>query len=346
MPGALFASVVGFRVSDMRLAASRISLGLTLVAALAAPSGAQGQEPSFPPPLSPTQPMDSMPWLGGYSRRPDQWPAPPSETVAASDIRAIQRRLIQLGYDPGAADGTPGARTSAAIASWQHDTGQTVTGVPTLEVERRLDRQIRALSAPGRPLAPIPAELERWRRMVQGKPVAGPRGGIVGHVQEVTVDRSGAVADVIVVLEAAGGHPALRVPLPWEWVAAQIGRSVLLIPWNREDLEWLASGTGAPPPSLAGRKPSWLDGAPVVAADGTPIGTVAGFVFAADGQVAAIMVATGRGEEIAVSRAEVRVVQQSGVNRLIVDSGRGDVGAPVRTPTPANHPPAPAQRPQ
>lgn len=50
-------------------------------------------------------------------------PWPGSKTIAA-----IQRKLAENGYEPGAADGVQGNMTRAAIMAYQHDNGLRVTG--------------------------------------------------------------------------------------------------------------------------------------------------------------------------------------------------------------------------
>jgi peptidoglycan hydrolase-like protein with peptidoglycan-binding domain len=49
-------------------------------------------------------------------------------------VRDIQAGLQRLGYDPGAADGRMGPRTSAAIRKYQQDNGMTVDGQPSQAV--------------------------------------------------------------------------------------------------------------------------------------------------------------------------------------------------------------------
>ena len=49
-------------------------------------------------------------------------------------VRDIQAGLQRLGYDPGAADGRMGPRTSAAISKYEQDNGLTVDGRPSQAV--------------------------------------------------------------------------------------------------------------------------------------------------------------------------------------------------------------------
>jgi curli biogenesis system outer membrane secretion channel CsgG len=48
--------------------------------------------------------------------------------TAIMPLADAQRRLAELGFDPGPADGKPGARTTAAIRAFQHAQGLDVTG--------------------------------------------------------------------------------------------------------------------------------------------------------------------------------------------------------------------------
>jgi peptidoglycan hydrolase-like protein with peptidoglycan-binding domain len=51
-----------------------------------------------------------------------------SSAGGTSRVRDIQAGLQRLGYDPGAADGRMGPKTSAAIRKYQQDNGMTVDG--------------------------------------------------------------------------------------------------------------------------------------------------------------------------------------------------------------------------
>lgn len=48
---------------------------------------------------------------------------PPVETLPTAEMAAIQRALLQLGYDPGPADGKAGRRTGAALSRYLTDRG-------------------------------------------------------------------------------------------------------------------------------------------------------------------------------------------------------------------------------
>jgi peptidoglycan hydrolase-like protein with peptidoglycan-binding domain len=53
-------------------------------------------------------------------------------------VRAVQRELAARGFDVGAADGTPGDKTTAAISAYEKAQGLPVTGVATDELLRHI----------------------------------------------------------------------------------------------------------------------------------------------------------------------------------------------------------------
>ncbi len=55
------------------------------------------------------------------------------------DIRAAQRKLNDLGYDSGTADGIKGGQTVAAIKKFQEDYGLAVDGIIGSETKKRLE---------------------------------------------------------------------------------------------------------------------------------------------------------------------------------------------------------------
>jgi len=80
-------------------------------------------------------------------------PAPMRPTPDAT-IQAIQRHLNELGYDAGPADGLVGARTRAAIASFQRNIGVQADGVANTELLRQLRSHGTTGSAASSPNSP------------------------------------------------------------------------------------------------------------------------------------------------------------------------------------------------
>jgi lipid-binding SYLF domain-containing protein len=57
---------------------------------------------------------------------------------AGYDLATIQRALAAKGYNPGPADGIIGAKTRDAIRKYQTDKGLSVTGQPSMELQKSL----------------------------------------------------------------------------------------------------------------------------------------------------------------------------------------------------------------
>ena len=62
----------------------------------------------------------------------------PDAGLDGDQMRALQRRLVQLGHDVGGVDGILGARTRAAVQAEQERLGMPADAWPTLELLRRL----------------------------------------------------------------------------------------------------------------------------------------------------------------------------------------------------------------
>src|SRR5690606_9810545 len=67
------------------------------------------------------------------------------EPLFGDDVRQLQERLLELGYDLGRADGIFGRRTAAALANFQREVGLVADGVCgplTMAALRRLGRKV------------------------------------------------------------------------------------------------------------------------------------------------------------------------------------------------------------
>lgn len=68
-----------------------------------------------------------------------------SEPLVGEDVRTLQERLLEMGYDVGRADGIYGGRTARALAQFQREVGLSPDGScgpQTLHALRRLGRKV------------------------------------------------------------------------------------------------------------------------------------------------------------------------------------------------------------
>lgn len=73
------------------------------------------------------------------------------------EVSDLQRRLRELGYNPGPVDGIFGPRTEAAVRAFQRDSGLLVDGIVGPRTRANLEApQCRATSRPIEPSAPRP----------------------------------------------------------------------------------------------------------------------------------------------------------------------------------------------
>jgi N-acetylmuramoyl-L-alanine amidase len=120
------------------------------------------------------------------------------EPLFGDDVRALQERLLEMGYDLGRADGIFGRRTAAALGRFQREVGlvsDSVCGPLTMTALRRLGRKVIG----GRPN--LLRETERFR-------AAGP-----------------ALVDKRIVIDPGhgGGDPGVSVPDgALRWTEAEI----------------------------------------------------------------------------------------------------------------------------
>jgi membrane-bound lytic murein transglycosylase B len=64
--------------------------------------------------------------------------------IPREDAQALQEQLIQLGLDPGKADGVLGSKTKAAIRGYQRQAGLPVDGYPSLDLLEHMRRSMPA----------------------------------------------------------------------------------------------------------------------------------------------------------------------------------------------------------
>ncbi len=118
----------------------------------------------------------------------------PSHLLTGDDVAALQRRLLDLGFDPGRIDGIFGRQTEAALREFQRNVGVAVDGTCGPLTFAALDRLARTVVG-GTPAAWREAELIRQRgptlagKVVVLDPGHGGRDrGIVAHgLAEATV---------------------------------------------------------------------------------------------------------------------------------------------------------------
>ena len=138
--------------------------------------------------------LDAARWTLGSRVLEHQQPEP----LFGDDVRQLQERLLELGYDLGRADGILGRRTAHALAKFQREVGLVSDGVcgpQTITALRRLGRKVIG----GRPN--LLRETERFR-------ASGP--ALVG--KRIVIDPG-----------HGGGDPGVSVPDgPLRWTESEI----------------------------------------------------------------------------------------------------------------------------
>lgn len=108
------------------------------------------------------------------------------EPLVGEDVRTLQERLLEMGYDVGRADGIYGARTARAVAQFQREVGLSPDGAcgpQTMHALRRLGRKV----VGGRP---------QWLREAEEFRRSGPN--LIGKVIVIDPGHGGADPGVVV----------------------------------------------------------------------------------------------------------------------------------------------------
>jgi N-acetylmuramoyl-L-alanine amidase len=169
------------------------------------------------------------------------------DPLVGEDVRALQERLLEIGYDPGRADAVYGARTARAVAQFQREVGLVPDGSCGPQTVGALGRLGRKVTG-GRPL--WLREAERLRRSgpaLVGKRVlidpghGGPDRGVVapdGPLRWVEADLVWDLASRLEGRLAAAGirvhltrGPRLATPMPSQaraTLANELGADLLI----------------------------------------------------------------------------------------------------------------------
>jgi N-acetylmuramoyl-L-alanine amidase len=92
--------------------------------------------------------------------------------LRGDDVRALQRKLDALGFDPGKQDGMYGPATDAALREFQRNVGEDVDGVVGLHTIATLERMRPLDDAPGRGVVRETEELRENRGRLDGQVIA------------------------------------------------------------------------------------------------------------------------------------------------------------------------------
>lgn len=131
------------------------------------------------------------------------------DPLVGEDVRELQERLLEMGYDVGRADAIYGSRTARAVAQFQREVGLVPDGLcgpETLTALRRLGRKV----VGGRPLWLREAERLRW---------AGPM--LVGKRVVIDPGHGGTDRGVVV---TADGMRWCEAELVWDLASRLEGR--------------------------------------------------------------------------------------------------------------------------
>jgi N-acetylmuramoyl-L-alanine amidase len=106
--------------------------------------------------------------------------------LRGDDVRALQRKLDALGFDPGKQDGVYGPSTDAAVRDFQRNVGEQPDGIVGLHTLSVLDRMRPLEGVLGRALVRETEELRRSRGKLRGHVVAiDPGSPVAGEPDHV-----------------------------------------------------------------------------------------------------------------------------------------------------------------
>lgn len=108
---------------------------------------------------------------------------------AGSDVRDLQSRLIQLGYDTGPLDGKFGSRTESAVRKFQKDYGLKVDGIAGQQTIAEIKNHTsESTNAAGKPVGNKSVDVDLLARLVNAESRGEPYFGQVA-VAAVVLNR-------------------------------------------------------------------------------------------------------------------------------------------------------------
>jgi N-acetylmuramoyl-L-alanine amidase len=125
--------------------------------------------------------------------------------LRGDDVRALQRKLDALGFDPGKQDGFYGPATEAAVREFQRNVGEPVDGIVGLHTIVSIERVRPLEDAPGRTIVREREELRTIHGKLRGRVIAIDPGH-AGTTADARVQRALA-GSLAAELRRLGGAP-------------------------------------------------------------------------------------------------------------------------------------------
>jgi N-acetylmuramoyl-L-alanine amidase len=143
--------------------------------------------------------------------------------LRGDDVRALQRKLDALGFDPGKQDGFYGAATESAVREFQRNVGDPVDGIVGLHTIASIERMRPLEDVPGRGVVRETEELRSIQGKLRGRVIAIDPGHD-GRTADADVQRVLA-ASLAAELRRLGAAPQLLGGEPEEVTAS--GRAAM-----------------------------------------------------------------------------------------------------------------------